>query len=374
MGTSAPGTALASGNSIQIAGAEHFSRQVHSWSCTAVPLRDPETGSVLGVVDITGRDHAVAEHALALVEATVAAAQAQLRVERLQQADSAGRRPAGIPPLRPARRRRALPAETPDSLQILGRDSAVVTVGGRSAALSIRHSELLTLLALQSCSPSSHCTLKGSPPTNSPSWCIPKARRSAPSAPRCSGCGTCSPSTARAGRSRPWCRSPAPTGCRTDWPSMPGRCSATWSAGHTGRPWTCTAEPCCPAPKPRPSPPCATKSAPCCGKRCCRTPAPPSCWRTCPWRRPGTTSRPGPWPCGCCRCAHPGGRPWWPGWSGWRRSWARLRPGCGRPVDGPGAGGLRRAGAREPMQPWCNVRFRNLGTSDTDVVTAKEQI
>lgn len=143
VGTSAPGTALASGRSIQIAGAEHFSRQVHSWSCTAVPLRDPETGSVLGVVDITGREEAVAEHTLALVEATVAAAEAQLRVERLQDADNARRRRLTGGPAR-----RSAPAGAPDRLQVLGRDSAVVTVGGREAALSIRHSELLTLLAL----------------------------------------------------------------------------------------------------------------------------------------------------------------------------------------------------------------------------------
>lgn len=142
IGTSAPGTALASGRSIQIAGAEHFSRQVHSWSCTAVPLRDPDTGTVLGVVDITGRDEAVAKHTLALVEATVAAAQTQLRLERLQDADRARRRPArpGLPALR------ALPVQ--DSLQILGRDLAVVNVGGRPMTLTIRHSELLTLLAL----------------------------------------------------------------------------------------------------------------------------------------------------------------------------------------------------------------------------------
>ena len=156
IGTSAPGTALASGHSIQIAGAEHFSRQVHSWSCTAVPLRDPDTGSVLGVVDITGRDQAVAEHTLALVEATVAAAEAQLRVERLQDADGARRRrrtthagartPRGFSGSVPALR--AVSAGVQDSLQVLGRDSAVVTVGGRAAALSIRHSELLTLLAL----------------------------------------------------------------------------------------------------------------------------------------------------------------------------------------------------------------------------------
>ena len=84
VGTSAPGTALALGRSIQISGAEHFKRSVHPWSCTAVPFHDPDSGAVLGVVDITGTETAVAPHTLSLVEATVAAAQAQLRVERLQ--------------------------------------------------------------------------------------------------------------------------------------------------------------------------------------------------------------------------------------------------------------------------------------------------
>ncbi|MDK1359844.1 GAF domain-containing protein [Arthrobacter sp. zg-Y1219] len=152
IGTSAPGTALASGRSIQIAGAEHFSRQVHSWSCTAVPVRDPDTGVVLGVVDITGRDEAVAEHTLALVEATVAAAESHLRVERLQNAAGASsgtvHRTAHRSALRSAPRSAARPALRQDSLQILGRDLAVVNVGGRAASLSIRHSELLTLLAL----------------------------------------------------------------------------------------------------------------------------------------------------------------------------------------------------------------------------------
>ena len=83
VGTSAPGTALALGRSIQVSGPEHFNRAVHPWSCTAVPFRDPDTGAVIGVLDITGTEMAVAPHTLSLVEAAVAAAQAQLRVERL---------------------------------------------------------------------------------------------------------------------------------------------------------------------------------------------------------------------------------------------------------------------------------------------------
>ena len=118
VGTSAPGTALATGRSVQIAGAEHFSPQVHPWSCTAVPVQDPESGSVLGVVDITGKEEAVAVHTLALVQAAVAAATAQLRVERLQ---LSGDRPA----------RGGAGTRTPrsslyqDSLQVLGTDTAL---------------------------------------------------------------------------------------------------------------------------------------------------------------------------------------------------------------------------------------------------------
>lgn len=151
VGTSAPGTALALGRGIQIAGAEHYQRAVHAWSCTAVPFHDPDSGAVLGVVDITGTDTAVAPHTLSLVEATVAAAQAQLRVERLQlAADLASR---------PARRRAAASASRPpnagsregslyrNSLQLLGRDQALLSLDGKTVVLSARHSEILALLS-----------------------------------------------------------------------------------------------------------------------------------------------------------------------------------------------------------------------------------
>ncbi|BCW55567.1 MULTISPECIES: helix-turn-helix domain-containing protein [unclassified Arthrobacter] len=150
VGTSAPGTALALGKGIQIAGAEHYQRAVHPWSCTAVPFHDPDSGAVLGVVDITGTATAVAPHTLSLVEATVAAAQAQLRVERLQRAAELARKPV----------RRRSPASAArqgqgakegslyrNSLQLLGRDQALLSLGGRTVSLSARHSEILALLS-----------------------------------------------------------------------------------------------------------------------------------------------------------------------------------------------------------------------------------
>ncbi|RJT83084.1 GAF domain-containing protein [Arthrobacter cheniae] len=139
VGTSAPGTALALQRSVQIAGAEHFNPQVHPWSCTAVPLHDPDSGTVLGVIDITGAAEAVATHTLALVEAAVAAAEAQLSIHRLQSRLSGTKRHRTAPTAGTLYR---------DSLQILGTDHGVVHAGGASLELSLRHAELLTLLAL----------------------------------------------------------------------------------------------------------------------------------------------------------------------------------------------------------------------------------
>ncbi|WP_045729505.1 helix-turn-helix domain-containing protein [Pseudarthrobacter chlorophenolicus] len=151
VGTSAPGTALALGRGIQIAGAEHYQRAVHPWSCTAVPFHDPDSGALLGVVDITGTAAAVAPHTLSLVEATVAAAQAQLRVERLQAAAQLAATPV-------RRRSTASAARAPgagaregslyrNSLQLLGRDQALLSIDGKTVALSARHSEILALLS-----------------------------------------------------------------------------------------------------------------------------------------------------------------------------------------------------------------------------------
>jgi hypothetical protein len=154
VGTSAPGTALALGRSIQISGAEHYKRSVHPWSCTAVPFHDPDSGALLGVVDITGTETAVAPHTLSLVEATVAAAQAHLRVERLQlaaaQHASTARRRSTSSAARSGSDRNGAPAKSlyRNSLQLLGRDQALLSIEGRTVALSARHSEILALLSV----------------------------------------------------------------------------------------------------------------------------------------------------------------------------------------------------------------------------------
>jgi len=139
VGTSAPGTALATGTGVQISGAEHFSPSAHHWSCSAVPLRDPATGDVIGVVDLTGGPEAVSTHSLSLVQAAVAAAEAEIRLQRL--AAGLARRP-------PARRTaRQEPANGAVRLSVLGHDGGTLAAAGRDLALGNRHAEILALLA-----------------------------------------------------------------------------------------------------------------------------------------------------------------------------------------------------------------------------------
>ena len=137
VGTSAPGTALALDHGIQIQRAEHFNLVVHPWSCTAVPVHDPDSGEVIGVIDITGGDEAVAPHTLPLIEAAVAAVEAEMRIRRL---DDIASRPA--PRSVPRPHRQIAPA-----LHSLGRDHATLEFDGRTLELSPRHAEILTLLA-----------------------------------------------------------------------------------------------------------------------------------------------------------------------------------------------------------------------------------
>lgn len=136
VGTSAPGTALAVGGGVQIRGDEHFSFEVKPWSCTAVPVHDPESGEIIGVLDVTGGDQVAAPHVLPMLEATVAAVERELLIGRLREAGSRSR----------GRRERPRPAIP--SLRVLGRDTGELTgTSGRTGTLSSRHSELLTLLA-----------------------------------------------------------------------------------------------------------------------------------------------------------------------------------------------------------------------------------
>ncbi|MET9224297.1 transcriptional regulator [Lentzea sp. NPDC003310] len=54
VGTNAIGTALAEDAPVELLAGEHFEQGQHPWYCTATPVHDPRTGSVLGVIDVSG--------------------------------------------------------------------------------------------------------------------------------------------------------------------------------------------------------------------------------------------------------------------------------------------------------------------------------
>jgi hypothetical protein len=133
-GTNAPGTALALDHSVQIHGSEHYRRPVQPWSCSAAPVHDPLTGRPLGAIDVTGGDHVASPHVLTLVRATAAAVESELRWQHREQLS------------RRTDRARPAPRVSP-RLDVLGRDRARLLLPGGRHELSLRHSELLLLIA-----------------------------------------------------------------------------------------------------------------------------------------------------------------------------------------------------------------------------------
>ncbi len=127
VGTNAPGTALALDHSVQIFAAEHFNRTVHDWSCSAAPVHEPTSGRILGAIDITGGSRVAVPEVLQLVRATVAAAEAELRLHMMTSPHLFG-------------------ASAP-RLDTFGSGRPTLRAGGNRTHLSQRHAEILLILA-----------------------------------------------------------------------------------------------------------------------------------------------------------------------------------------------------------------------------------
>lgn len=134
-GTNALGTALAIDQPLQVVGYEHYARKVHPWNCAAVPVHAP-TGQVLGVLDVTGGPVVASAVVMSLVRATVAAVEAELARIAAEQTTRSSRlivRSGGDLDVMPR-------------LRVLS-TAPTVRVGGVDARLSLRHAEILLLLA-----------------------------------------------------------------------------------------------------------------------------------------------------------------------------------------------------------------------------------
>jgi signal transduction histidine kinase len=109
-GTNAVGTALAADHAVQIFATEHFMEVVQAWTCSAAPVHDPETGDLLGVIDLTGLEKDVHPHSLAVAMTTARALEGHLRHRMLERDDRLRARYRGL--LAGGRERRALVAPT----------------------------------------------------------------------------------------------------------------------------------------------------------------------------------------------------------------------------------------------------------------------
>ncbi|WP_432943127.1 GAF domain-containing protein [Kribbella sp. CA-253562] len=202
IGTNGMGTALAADQPVQIHSAEHLVRRIHAWTCAAAPVHDPDTGKLIGAVDVSGPLRTVHPAMMALVTAAAGLAEGQLRV-RMAAADEVLRarnmrhlialgdapgalltptgRVLAVQPLAWLPDRLDVPAgadridlgdgregvieqldegyllrlpgtarsrRTSLRLELLGARQPVAVVGGREIALTLRRAEVLALLLL----------------------------------------------------------------------------------------------------------------------------------------------------------------------------------------------------------------------------------
>jgi hypothetical protein len=177
--------------------AEHLVRTYHPWTCAAAPVHDPDTGALLGVIDVTGPASTMHPSTLALVSAAAHLVESQLRlnllakderlrIRNMRHLSGAGQgallshsgrvvaascssipskvdisrnslwlpdgREAVVEPLAEGYLLRLVSTHRNRppllSLSFLGGDEPCALLDGREIPLTLRHAEILTLLAL----------------------------------------------------------------------------------------------------------------------------------------------------------------------------------------------------------------------------------
>src|SRR5262249_28461516 len=83
-GTNAIGTALSLKEPVQVHATEHFCAGIKPWSCSAVVVRDPAHGEILGVLDVSGLSSRFHRNWLALAMMTAARIEAELAARRME--------------------------------------------------------------------------------------------------------------------------------------------------------------------------------------------------------------------------------------------------------------------------------------------------
>jgi hypothetical protein len=138
VGTNAISEALVTGAPAQLFSAEHLVRTHHDWACTAAPIRDPFTGEVVGVLDVSGPFESVTPDSLRMVRCGV-----RLAEELLKSAGApAAREQIGGTHMGGVR--------STLMLRLLGDAPSAELDGGTRLPLTLRRAEILALLASRS--------------------------------------------------------------------------------------------------------------------------------------------------------------------------------------------------------------------------------
>lgn len=78
VGTNAMGTAIREDMPVQVSSTEHFITAYQQWTCSAAPVHD-EKGTIIGTINLTGRQELVHLHTLGLVVAAVTSIETRLK-------------------------------------------------------------------------------------------------------------------------------------------------------------------------------------------------------------------------------------------------------------------------------------------------------
>jgi transcriptional regulator of acetoin/glycerol metabolism len=84
VGTNGVGTVLEAGGPVHVVGAEHFVEQLQDYACAGAPVRDPVTGRIEGVLDVSCR----AEHSSPLLFSLVSSAAGRIQDALLRDRDA----------------------------------------------------------------------------------------------------------------------------------------------------------------------------------------------------------------------------------------------------------------------------------------------
>lgn len=140
IGTNAISQALVTGVPVQLFSAEHLVRTHHDWACTAAPITDPLTGTLLGVLDVSGPLDTISADTLRMVRCAVRVAESLLGTSdggpSLGASSSVGASRQGL-------REPGVPVA---SLELLGDKPAAVLADGSRVPLTLRRAEILALL------------------------------------------------------------------------------------------------------------------------------------------------------------------------------------------------------------------------------------